>query len=120
MIYAAGIRRLVISTRAKLLGIKLSIDQSICNQHATLSAIKSIKSMLSVCLDQSIQVELEILIVLLVDNSVSREFFLLPHQSCIPKSSIEETQAVYVCPYLARLSMRVKMLQPLNVTGYAP
>jgi hypothetical protein len=65
----AGIRRLVISTRAKLLDIKLSIDQSICNQNATLSAIKSIKSMLSVYLDQSIQVELEILIVLLVDNS---------------------------------------------------
>jgi hypothetical protein len=68
-IFATGIRRLVISTRAKLLGIKLSIDQSICNQNATLSAIKSIKSMLSVYLDQSIQVELEILIVLLVDNS---------------------------------------------------
>jgi hypothetical protein len=61
--------RLVISTRAKLLGIKLSIDQSICNQNATLSAIKSIKPMLSVYLDQSIQVELEILFVLLVDNS---------------------------------------------------
>jgi hypothetical protein len=60
---------LVISTRAKLLGLKLSVDQSICNQNATLSAIKSIKSMLSVYLDQSIQVELEILIVLLVDNS---------------------------------------------------
>ena len=69
MIFAAGIRRLVISTKAKLLGIKLSINQSICNQNATLSAIKSIKSMISVYLDQSIQVELEILIVLLVDNS---------------------------------------------------
>jgi hypothetical protein len=69
MIYAAVIRRLVISTRARLLGIKLSIDQSICNQNATPSAIKSIKSMLSVYWDQSIQVDLEILIVLLVDNS---------------------------------------------------
>jgi hypothetical protein len=69
MKYAAGIRRLAISTRAKLLGIKLSIDQPICNQNATLGAIESIKSMLSVYLDQSIQVELENLIVLLVDNS---------------------------------------------------
>jgi hypothetical protein len=72
MTFAAGIRRLVISTKAKLLGIKLSIDQSICNQNATLNAINSIKSMLSVYLDQSIQVELEILIVLLVDNSVNQ------------------------------------------------
>jgi hypothetical protein len=76
MIYAAGIRRLVISTRAKLLGIKLLIDQSICNQNVTLGAMESIKSMLSVYLDQSIQVELEILIVLLVDNSARR-----PHES---------------------------------------
>jgi hypothetical protein len=72
MVFAAGIRRLVISTKAKLLSIKLLIDQSICNQNATLNAIKSIKSMLLVYLDQSIQVELEILIVLLVDNSVGR------------------------------------------------
>jgi hypothetical protein len=69
MIYAAGVRHLLISTRAKLLRIKLSIDQSICNQNATLSAIKSIKSILSVYLDQSSQVELEVLIVLLIDNS---------------------------------------------------
>jgi hypothetical protein len=69
MIYAAVIRCLVISTRARLLGIKLLIDQSICNQNATPSAIKSIKSMLSVYWDQSIQVDLEMLIVLLVDDS---------------------------------------------------
>jgi hypothetical protein len=78
MIYAAVIRRLVISTRARLLGIKLSIDQSICNQNATLSAIKSIKSMLSVSWDQSIQVDLEILIVLLVDNSASLAYASQP------------------------------------------
>ena len=69
MIYAAVVRRLVISIRVKLLSIKLLINQSICNQNATLSAIKSIKSMLSVYWDQSIQVDLQILIVLLVDNS---------------------------------------------------
>jgi hypothetical protein len=40
-IFATRIRRLVISTRAKLLGIKLSIDQSICNQNATLTVVNN-------------------------------------------------------------------------------
>jgi hypothetical protein len=80
MIFAAGIRRLIVSTKAKLLSIKLLIDQSICNENVTLSAIKSIKSMLSVYLDQSIQVELEILIVLLVDNSAALTVATVPHK----------------------------------------
>jgi hypothetical protein len=92
MTFAAGIRRLVISTKAKLLGIKLSIDQSICNQNATLSAIKSIKSMLSVYLDQSIQVELKILIVLLVENSARAA--VCDHQRTYTKPSSYQKTAI--------------------------
>ena len=64
--------RFCLIQQVMILESTISINQSICNQNATPSVIKSIKSILSVYLVQSIQVELEILIVLLVDNSAAK------------------------------------------------